>query len=162
MGAQKAPVAYRGLFDAFRKIIAEEGVRGLYRGIVPQLLLTSHGAVQFMVYEELKSLSLSRGIAGSSASSSASAAASERKANGVFKAGSLQPLAIGACSKIVATTVTYPYQVVKSRLQQRHPGGARPYKGTIDCLAKIFKQEGLRKPRSRGGEKGHIGTRTTT
>ena len=140
----QTPTAYRGLFDAFRRIIAEEGVRGLYRGIVPQLLLTSHGAVQFMVYEELKSLSLARGVAGSPSSSSASAAASKRKANGVFKAGSLQPLAIGACSKIVATTVTYPYQVVKARLQQRHPGGAQPYKGTIDCFAKMFKQEGIR------------------
>jgi hypothetical protein len=30
-------------------------------------------------------------------------------------------LVIGAAAKIFASTVTYPYQVVKSRLQQRDP-----------------------------------------
>jgi solute carrier family 25 (mitochondrial folate transporter), member 32 len=37
---------YNGPVDAIRTIFREEGVLGFYKGIVPALLLTSHGAVQ--------------------------------------------------------------------------------------------------------------------
>lgn len=31
-----------------------EGLRGMYKGIVPSLILTSTNCIQFMIYEELK------------------------------------------------------------------------------------------------------------
>lgn len=54
--------------------------------------------------------------------------------------------AAGAASKAVATTVTYPYQVIKSRLQQRFlgPEHERPYKGFADTVRKILTHEGPR------------------
>ena len=42
------------MVDAARTIIREEGYPALYRGIGPALLLTSHGGVQFVVYEYLR------------------------------------------------------------------------------------------------------------
>ncbi len=45
---------YSGLFDGLTKLYKYEGFRGLYRGFVPGLWGTSHGAVQFMFYEEFK------------------------------------------------------------------------------------------------------------
>lgn len=40
--------------DALVRIGREEGLNGLYKGVGPSLLLVSHGALQFMTYEELK------------------------------------------------------------------------------------------------------------
>jgi solute carrier family 25 folate transporter 32 len=45
---------YTGMLDAGRTIVKEEGIMALYNGAFPALLLTSHGGVQFVVYEYLK------------------------------------------------------------------------------------------------------------
>ena len=52
---------------------------------------------------------------------------------------------IGGSSKIIASTVTYPYQLVKSKLQQRDGVNAttqlteRRYTGTWDCVQKVWR-----------------------
>ena len=43
---------YTGLTDAFRTILRQEGVAGLYKGLVPALLLTSHGAIQVIIVSQ--------------------------------------------------------------------------------------------------------------
>jgi solute carrier family 25 folate transporter 32 len=45
---------YTGMVDAARTIVREEGFWALYKGAGPALLLTSHGGVQFVVYEYLR------------------------------------------------------------------------------------------------------------
>lgn len=45
---------YNGTIDALMKITRTEGVRGLYRGLIPSLFLVSHGSIQFLIYENLK------------------------------------------------------------------------------------------------------------
>jgi solute carrier family 25 folate transporter 32 len=123
-------VPYHGLLDAFRSIVRDEGIGGLYRGIIPALLLTSHGMVQFGVYEALKqrfptSGSDGVGFGGGSADQA------------------LRFFLFGAVSKAVATSATYPYQVIKSRLQQRLVNGAPLYEGFFNCVQLIAKNEGL-------------------
>lgn len=44
--AQQHKVPYAGMTDALRTIVREEGLVGLYRGVIPALFLTSHGAIQ--------------------------------------------------------------------------------------------------------------------
>lgn len=45
---------YRSILDAASRIVRGEGPLALYKGTGPALLLTSHGGVQFVVYEYLK------------------------------------------------------------------------------------------------------------
>ena len=114
---------YSGFLHAVRTIIQTEGYAALYRGLVPALLLTSHGALQFVIYEELKSFSI--------------------HVQGGESVGTMAPLLLGACSKVIASTTTYPYQVIKARIQRLTLVGEVPYTGTIDCIRRTFQQEGI-------------------
>ena len=85
---------YQGFRDAVQTILKEEGVLGLYRGFIPALFLTSHGAIQFAVYEEMKIAF--RTFTGEDAG----------------KQPPWVSMAMGGLSKICASTFTYPYQVI--------------------------------------------------
>ncbi|XP_029920188.1 solute carrier family 25 member 32a [Myripristis murdjan] len=112
---------YRGMMDAMLKIYQHEGVAGLYRGFVPGLLGTSQAALQFMTYEALK-----------------------RNSNEYKKLPSdalLSPweyIVMAAVSKIIAVATTYPYQVVRARLQDQH----NSYSGLADVLSRTWSNEG--------------------
>lgn len=49
-----SPILFRGMVDALVKMYRYEGIRGLYKGFVPGIFGVSHGALQFMAYEEMK------------------------------------------------------------------------------------------------------------
>ena len=44
----------RNISDALFKTYQYEGLKGLYKGFIPGLFGVSHGALQFMTYEEMK------------------------------------------------------------------------------------------------------------
>jgi hypothetical protein len=46
--------AYSGMIDALKSIYKQDGIKGLYRGFIPGMFGVSHGALQFMTYEEMK------------------------------------------------------------------------------------------------------------
>ena len=147
LGEGKVKLPYKNLFDAVTTIVREEGILALYKGAVPALMLVSHGGFQFVTYEFLKQ------HFGEYTKSTRKTGDKKR----VFERleASLGYLAMGATSKIIASTITYPIQVIKSRLQQRMDRTAeisasgeieivkREYKGVIDCITKIWKREGL-------------------
>ncbi|KAI8897901.1 mitochondrial carrier domain-containing protein [Globomyces pollinis-pini] len=111
--------AYSGLYDGLRKIYRHEGLSGLYRGLVPAIFGVSHGAVQFMVYEELKRFN------------------SERE----MFSGTLGSVAMASVSKVCATICTYPYQVVKSRMQVEGRYVQEEYSTVLKTIRTIYTNE---------------------
>lgn len=115
--------AYSGIMDGFRRIIREEGARGLYRGLIPGMFGTLQAAVQFMIYEKFK---LWR---------SDQLPPNTRLSN-------LDVVTLSASSKIIAGGVTYPYQVLRARLQAYDAD--KEYRGVRDAIGKIWRDEGVR------------------
>jgi solute carrier family 25 folate transporter 32 len=155
LGEGRVKRPYRNILDAVRTIVREEGVGALYKGAVPALMLVSNGGVQFVTYEYLK------GHFGAYTKASRAARKnnndkSSSEVKGIMERfeDSLGYLTMGAVSKIISSTITYPIQVIKSRLQQRNETAEimasgeveivkRHYNGVVDCIVKIWKNEGI-------------------
>ena len=131
-------VPYRGVLDGLVRLLREEGLAGAYKGFAPGLIGTSHGAVQFMVYEELKHLLFTRKKAaddnGQAAGGSGSSTGGKGDAYLEPKLSPLEYICMAALSKACATAATYPYQVMRSRLQEVPPR----YTGSVDVLSKVI------------------------
>ncbi|CAK9117165.1 unnamed protein product [Durusdinium trenchii] len=51
---QRGQAGYRGILHAVTTIAGEEGLQGFYRGFVPSLMLSSHGAILLVAYDRFK------------------------------------------------------------------------------------------------------------
>ncbi|XP_053966014.1 mitochondrial folate transporter/carrier [Anastrepha obliqua] len=116
-------IEYRGMVDALAQIYRNEGIRGLYRGFIPGMFGVSHGALQFMTYEEMKNHYNTY-----------------RKLPIDTKLATSEYLAFAAISKLIAAAATYPYQVIRARLQDHHLN----YNGSWDCIKQTWRFEGPR------------------
>lgn len=118
---------YKGMFDCLKVVAKEEGVRALYKGLTPFVThLTLKYALRFGLFEKIRVL-LNGG----------KATASSNFHN--FMAG----LAVGC---IEATMIVTPFEVIKTRLQkQKGTGKDLKYKGPIDVVVKVTREEGLRR-----------------
>jgi solute carrier family 25 folate transporter 32 len=128
------PGAYTSLAAGARQIYVNEGVKGFYRGLVPALFGVSHGALQFMAYEQLKKYR-SR-ITPSDLASRAASLQGERELR------NMDYLFLSSLSKVFAGCITYPYQVLRARLQTYD--AAAVYRGVNDVILQIWRKEGIK------------------
>lgn len=119
--AKHAPGAYKSIVSGTLSLYKTEGIKGFYRGLLPSLFGVSHGAVQMMLYEKLKNRW-----------------ALHREGGTLTNMDTLQ---LSAVSKMAAGSITYPYQVVRARLQTYD--AAQRYKGAGDVVKKVFQNEGI-------------------
>ncbi|OLY82868.1 Peroxisomal membrane protein PMP47A [Smittium mucronatum] len=105
------------------QVIKTDGILSLWQGIGPALILVLNPVIQYSLFEQLKNyISKTR------------------------KLGNLDFFLLGALSKLIATSVTYPYIVVKSRMQMRQSktDSSLRYDSISDGFSKILSTEGVK------------------
>lgn len=75
-----------GTIKTISKIINEDGIKSLWQGVVPALILVINPIIQYTVYEQIKA-----------------------RIEKFKELGNLDFFLLGAISKLVATGSTYPY-----------------------------------------------------
>lgn len=112
---QGEPRTYNGIFDAIYKVYKNEGIRGFYRGTVPNVLLLAPEAAFRMgvyqvlnsVWEYFKSKETKKDIS------------------------ALQSSMNGSLSGVIAKTIVYPFDLSKKRLQIQGFEDARKQFGKV-------------------------------
>lgn len=129
---------YRHVFHAVQSIWREEGPKGFTRGLGPSLLLVSHGVIQMIAYEALRKNAIQWRSAKQNNNNS-----KESQDGQILKGTDFAIL--GGASKTLAVLSTYPFQVVRSRLQIRPDiGGRLRYTSTWKAVRAVYKHEGWR------------------
>ncbi|GMM31556.1 Ant1 protein [Martiniozyma asiatica (nom. inval.)] len=101
------------------QIAKDEGLKGLFAGLVPALILVSSPVIQFTVFEQLKNLIVKL-----------------RKRN----ISSADALILGSFGKLVAILSTYPYYTLRSRMHTKEEDDER---GTLKMTRDVLKDEGV-------------------
>ncbi|TXT13055.1 hypothetical protein VHUM_01456 [Vanrija humicola] len=111
-------------------IIKNEGIRGLYRGLSASYLGVSEGVIQWTLYERFKRIGRTRAVD-----------LEDSKQSLLGYVGSIVGASGGA--KAVASLITYPHEVVRTRLRQPAVNGVQKYTGLLQTLKLVIKEEGV-------------------
>lgn len=139
--SRNTPGAYTSVLHGATSIYRSEGLYGFYRGLTPSLFGVSHGAIQFMAYEKLKIWRMTMLDPEHAQNTATSANAGTRNRPKKVELSNWDFLTLSALSKVFAGSITYPYQVVRARLQTYD--ALTKYKGAGDVVKQVWKGEGL-------------------
>lgn len=117
---------YRGVGDAFTRMLKEEGLTSFWKGYLISLLrAVSMTSVMLTTNDEVKEL--------------------VNKFRGIKKSDTTTNLLSAAVSGIACSFCSLPFDNVKTKLQKMKPAadGSMPYNGVVDCFRKTFRREGL-------------------
>lgn len=127
--------AYPSMWAGAVQLFRTEGWRGFYRGLGISLFGVSHGAVQFAVYDSAKRIYFAR--------RRTKLEQDGQMSHGPLKVSNEVTLLLSSVSKLVAGAVTYPYQVIRSRLQNFN-ADEQYGRGIQGVVKRTWQHEGLR------------------
>ncbi|CCE90423.1 Rim2p TDEL_0B02940 [Torulaspora delbrueckii] len=129
---------YKNSWDCIKSILHNEGIRGLYKGLSASYLGSVESILQWLLYEQMKRLLKERSIERFGHSDDRRKATSEKIKEWCQRSGS------AGLAKFVASIITYPHEVVRTRLRQAPlENGKLKYTGLIQSFRVIIKEEGF-------------------
>lgn len=134
---QQSARQYRNAWDCVVQTVRTEGVRGLYRGLSASYLGVSESTLQWVLYEQAKrSLARRQNDLLSSGRTPTYWDRTVEFSGKLFAAGG---------AKFVAALITYPHEVVRTRLRQApvDASGRVKYRGLWSCFVTVFREEGV-------------------
>ncbi|KAL1301516.1 hypothetical protein AAFC00_005759 [Neodothiora populina] len=133
---------YKNAMDCTLQTVRKEGIRGLYRGLSASYLGVTESTLQWVLYERMK-----KSIAENEAHRMSVA---NRPRTG-WDDAILWSYKLGAAgsAKFFAALVTYPHEVVRTRLRQAPVTTSGTgvshlkYTGLVQCFKLVWKEEGM-------------------
>jgi solute carrier family 25, member 33/36 len=129
---------YRNSFDCLVKVVQQEGIKGLFRGLGTSYLGVIEGTVHWISYEQLKKTAHRyRGF-------------EEHQAQQASQL--IDNLLLAGVAKFFAASAAYPHEVVRTRIRQvdlvQDPLSkqmiAKPrYNGMVHVMRTVFREEGI-------------------
>lgn len=115
---------YKGIIDAFVKILREEGPGELYRGLAPSLIgVIPYAATNYFAYDTLRK--------------------AYKKLFKQEKIGNIETLMIGSLAGAFSSSATFPLEVARKHMQVGALSGRQVYKNVFHALSSILEHEGL-------------------
>lgn len=125
-------VAYNSYGEAISAIMKEEGIGGFYRGLSASYWGCTEGAIQFLLYERVKIRVMARNNL-------------QREKDGLPPTDKLPKSAYffsAAFAKGIASCLTYPHEVARTRLREQARSGVFKYNGMWSSIRVIAREEG--------------------
>lgn len=124
-------------WNCFKKILKHEGVRGFYKGLSASYLGGAESTLQWVLYEQMRLFINKRSIELHGHDES-----NKTRKDYIWE-WCARSGAAGA-AKFIASLITYPHEVVRTRLRQAPlENGTPKYTGLIQCFKLVIKEEGL-------------------
>ena len=128
---------YKNYQEVIKAIFQEEGPPGFFKGLTASYVGCFEGAIQWIVYEKAKKY-LSQPRTVTLPSGKTFTPDTERTPT------PSEYFAAAAISKFLAVCITYPHEVVRTRMREQATNGAFKYTGFINTLQVIGREEGRR------------------
>lgn len=128
---------YKNSWDCIKSVVKHEGIPGLYKGLSASYLGSLESTLQWVLYEQMKLMVHSRAVA-------YELSGHERTSWDNFVDWSARSGAAGA-AKFIASMITYPHEVIRTRLRQAPSleSGKPKYTGLVQCFKLVVREEGF-------------------
>jgi len=119
---------YTNPWQALLNIIKTEGFKAIFKGMSASYLGLTETVLQFTIYETLKSSLLQH----------------KRKKDSQSNLNVFEYLSLSSVSKLIASFLTYPHEVIRTRLREQRNIQEARYTGPFQGLQLIAKEEGIK------------------